>query len=139
MLAGTILLTPMSTKIECQKKRLWQYRDLTRRGLPCAPAFACTDYNVQGRTLGKVALELKGTGTTKVDGRGVPSQCDPYNLYVQLPRCQSLDGIKLLSKAREGDFVGNKVPVNMAAAEDRLKLLNNVTVEEAESWDWYNG
>ncbi len=35
---------------------------------------------VQGRTLGRVALELRGTRSTVVNGEEVPSQCDPYNL-----------------------------------------------------------
>ncbi|RKK84509.1 hypothetical protein BFJ68_g17351, partial [Fusarium oxysporum] len=96
---GTILLTLMSIKIECQRKRPWQRHDVTRKGLPCTPAFACTDYKVQGRTLRRVALELRGTRTTNIDGKMVPSQCDPYSLYVQLSRCPSLDGIMLVSKA----------------------------------------
>ncbi|KAF2194804.1 hypothetical protein K469DRAFT_725974 [Zopfia rhizophila CBS 207.26] len=41
---GTILLTPLSLKIEC-----------VRRQLPCTAAFACTDYKVQGRTLEKLS------------------------------------------------------------------------------------
>ncbi|EKG09253.1 hypothetical protein MPH_13739 [Macrophomina phaseolina MS6] len=139
MPAGTVLLTPISTKIECQRKRPWQRSDVTRRGLPCAAAFACTDYKVQSRTLDRVALELQGTRTTKIDGQAVPSQCDPYSLYVQLSRCRSLDGVMLVSKARERDFVDNKVPPSMVAVEERLESLSNATVEEAESWDWWNG
>lgn len=129
----TILLTPVSTKIECQRKRPWQQSNVTRRGLPCAAAFACTDYKVQGRTLARVALELHGTRTMNIDGQLVPSPCDPYSLYVQLSRCPSLNGIMLLSKVRERDFIGNKVPESMVAAEERLELLSNATVEEAES------
>jgi len=41
---GTILLTPISSKMDCQRKRPWQKTAVSRRGLPCAPAFACTDY-----------------------------------------------------------------------------------------------
>jgi len=33
---------------------------------------------------------------------------------------------------REGDFIGNKVPENMIAAEERLELLSNATVRDAE-------
>lgn len=43
----------------------------------CADAFACTEYKAQGRTLGQVALEPRGTTMTKVSN-GVLSQCDPY-------------------------------------------------------------
>jgi hypothetical protein len=53
--------------------------------------------------------------------------------FVQLSRRQSLDGIMLVSKEREKDFVSNKVHQSMIAAEMRLELLNNVTVEETES------
>jgi hypothetical protein len=134
---GTILLTPISTRIECQRKRPWQHRDVSRRGLPCAAAFACTDYKVQARTLDRVALELRGTRTTSVGGQAVPSTCDPYSLYVQLSRCRSLDGVMLLSKARERDFVGNKVPEQMMQAEQRLEQLSEKTIRAAESsWDW---
>jgi hypothetical protein len=95
--------------------------------MPCAAAFACTDYKVQSRTL---------AWTTNIDGQAVPIQCDPYSLYVQLSRCRSLDGIMLISKAREKDFVGDKVPENMVAAEERLELLSEATIREAESRDW---
>jgi len=133
---GTILLTPLSSRIECARKRPWQRHDVVRRGLPCTAAFACTDYKVQGRTLERVALELRGTRSTIVDGKPVPSQCDPYSLYVQLSRCRSLEGIMLLSKARERDVVGNRVPDWMMEAEKRLEELSEATINEAESWDW---
>ncbi|OWT42275.1 hypothetical protein VFPPC_18429 [Pochonia chlamydosporia 170] len=133
---GTVLLAPISTKIECQSKRPWQQCDVTRRGLPCAAAFACTDYKVQSRTLDQVALELRGTRTTNIDGKAVPAQCDPYSLYVQLSRSRSLKGIMLLSKARGKDFIGNKVPDNMVAAEQELEVLSETTIKEAECWDW---
>jgi hypothetical protein len=128
---GTILLTPISTKIDCQRKRPWQRNDVSRKGLPCVAAFACTDYKVQGRTLDRVALELRGARTTNIDGRIVPAHCDPYSLYVQLSRCSSLDGIMLLSKARERDIVGNTVPEQMVMAEKRLEMLCEITIREA--------
>ena len=133
---GTILLTPVSIKIECQRKRPWQQRDVVRRGLPCVAAFACTDYKVQSGTLERVALELRGTRTTVVNGEAVPSQCDPYSLYVQLSRCPSLDGIMLLSRARERDVAGNTVPESMAAAEKRLEQLSEATISDVETWHW---
>jgi hypothetical protein len=55
---------------------------------------------------------------------------------VQLSRCRSLDGIRLIFKARKKDFVGNKMPENMVAAEERLELLNKTIIREAESRDW---
>jgi hypothetical protein len=129
---GTILLAPMSSEIECLRKRPWQRNDVTRRGLPCTAAFACTDYKVQGRTLEQVALELRGTRTTNIDEQAVPSQCDPYSLYVQLSHCTSLDGIMLLSSARERDVVGNTVPESMAEVAQRLEDLSEATIKEVE-------
>jgi hypothetical protein len=68
---GAILLTPISTRIECQRKRPWQQINVSRRGLSYAAAFACTDYKIQGRALDRVALELRGTRTTNIDGQTV--------------------------------------------------------------------
>lgn len=133
---GTILLTPLSSKMDCVRRRPWQQHDATRRGLPCAAAWACTGYKVQGRTLHKVALELRGTRTLQAGGQAVPSQCDPYSLYVQLSRCPSLRGIMHLSKARDRDVIGNTIPENMVAAERRLEELSEVTMREAASCDW---
>jgi hypothetical protein len=58
---GAILLTPLSAKLDCQRRRPWQRTDVTRRGLPCAAAFACTDYKVQGRTLESVLSSPRTT------------------------------------------------------------------------------
>ncbi|XP_044715996.1 AAA domain-containing protein [Hirsutella rhossiliensis] len=69
---------PAGILLESATTKDLHFNDVSRKGLPCAAAFACTDYKVQGRTLERVALELRGTRTTKVDGRAVPSQCDPY-------------------------------------------------------------
>lgn len=70
MPAGTILLTPMSVIIPCQRKRPWQQNDVSRRGLPCAAAFACTDYKVQGGTLERVALESCAGRERRTSGAG---------------------------------------------------------------------
>ncbi|KAM4063299.1 PIF1-like helicase [Hirsutella rhossiliensis] len=113
MPAGTILLTPISVKITAQRKRPWQRNDVSRRGLPCAAAFACTDYKVQGGTLERVALELRGARMTTVEGRAVPSSCDP---------------------GAERDLVGNRVPEEMTAAQARLEELSRQTTQEAADW-----
>ncbi|KAM4064254.1 PIF1-like helicase [Hirsutella rhossiliensis] len=130
--AGIMLESETTNDVHfCQRKRPWQQNDVSRKGLPCTAAFACTDYKVQGRTLERVALELRGTRTSNIDGRAVSSQCDPYSLYVQLSRCPTLDGIMLVSKLRERDLVGNKVPDEMTDAEARLGQLSDKTVREA--------
>ena len=53
---------------------------------------------------------------------------------MQLSRCKLLNGIILLSKVQERDFVGNKVLKNIIAVEERLELLNNITVRDTKSW-----
>ena len=65
---------------------------------------------MQGKTLERIALELRGMRTTNINGRIVPSQCGPYSLYVQLSCCRMLDGIMLVSKVRESALEGNRVP-----------------------------
>jgi hypothetical protein len=55
--------------MDCVKRRPWQQHDVTRRGLPCTAAFAYTDYKVQGRTLDRVALQLRGTEQYKPVGK----------------------------------------------------------------------
>ncbi|KAI6639484.1 hypothetical protein MCOR14_003871 [Pyricularia oryzae] len=102
-----ILVTPVKMKIEPVGKRSWQTRTA-------------------------IALELRGTLTTRVDGVPVASACDPYSLYVQLSRCTTLGGIKLLSEVREKDFVDNRVPQAMAEAEAVLGRLSEATVEAYE-------
>lgn len=104
-------------------------------GCHARPRSASTDYKVQGRTLGRAALELQGTRTVSVNGRAIPGPCDPYSLYVRLSRSRSLD-IMLVSEARKRDFMVNKVSEGMVAAEARLERLSEATVEEAETWDW---
>ncbi|KAM4058847.1 hypothetical protein HRG_014079 [Hirsutella rhossiliensis] len=47
----------------------------------------------QGKTLAEVPLELRGNRVTN----GEHSKCDFTSLYVQLPKCTPLEGIKLLS------------------------------------------
>ncbi|KAH8761641.1 hypothetical protein F5883DRAFT_562620 [Diaporthe sp. PMI_573] len=135
---GTVLLTPTSAQIPIEKKkrakkRPWQRHEVSRRGLPCTAAFACTDYKIQGETLVEIALELRGTGTklNTTTGQLEAGKCDPYSLYVQLSRCTSLDGIMLLSKARVQDIVGNKIPQEMFDGEARLEQLCERTVNEA--------
>ncbi|KAM4054364.1 PIF1-like helicase [Hirsutella rhossiliensis] len=111
--AGIMLESETTNDVHfCQRKRPWQQNDVSRKGLPCTAAFACTDYKVQGRTLERVALELRGTRTSNIDGRAVSSQCDPYSL----------------------DLVGNKVPDEMTDAEARLGQLSDKTVREASGW-----
>ncbi|KAF6781399.1 DNA repair and recombination protein, partial [Colletotrichum sojae] len=125
---GTVLLTPITVKMDCCSRRPWQTTTARRRGLPCTAAFACTDYKVQGRTLTNAALELRRNRGTSA------TPCDPYSLYVQLSRCRSLEGITLLSPTRNADLVGNVVPKEMREAEERLAELGNQTIQRVQQW-----
>ena len=44
-----------------------------------------------------------------------------------------LDGITLVSEVRERDFIGNRVPEEMTAAQARLEELSRQTTREAGS------
>ena len=52
---------------------------------------------------------------------------------MQLSRYRLLDGIILLSKAQERDFIGNKILENIIAIKKRLELLSNTIVKDTES------
>jgi hypothetical protein len=52
---------------------------------------------------------------------------------MQLSQYKSLNGIILLSKVQERDFIGNKVLENIIAIKERLELLSNTIVKNAES------
>ena len=56
---GTVLLTPISTRIQCQKKRPWQRNDVVRCGLPCIAAFACTDCDADADSPSKTMHKRK--------------------------------------------------------------------------------
>jgi hypothetical protein len=131
MPAKTILLLPMTATIKRAAKRSWQTVDTKRRGLPCTPAFACTDYKVQGRTLTRAALELRGTRMIRHGGEVTASACDAYSLYVQLSRCRTLADLRLISEVRREDFIDNRVPEEMLKGEERLERLSEATIAAA--------
>jgi hypothetical protein len=67
----------------------------------------------------EVLLELRGNRVTN----GEPSKCDFTSLYVQLSRCRTLDGIKLLNPVRSQDLIGNKMDYSIVEAMQRLSSL----------------
>ncbi|KAJ6436236.1 CFEM domain-containing protein [Purpureocillium lavendulum] len=118
--AGTILIRPMSHTLDSTNSQAsFLPARCTRRGLPVAPAFALTDYKAQGKTFAEVLLELRGNRVTN----GEPSKCDFTSPYVQLSRCTTLQGIKLLSPVRLQDFIGNTLDHPMLDGMRRLKRL----------------
>jgi hypothetical protein len=47
-----------------------------------------------------------------------------------------MEGIMLLSKVRERVIIGKMVLENMIAPDKRLGDCREVTIKEAEAWDW---
>ncbi|KAJ6438008.1 protein kinase-like domain [Purpureocillium lavendulum] len=128
---GTILLTPMSVSIPCQRKRPWQQNDVSRKGLPCAAAFACTDYKVQGGTFDRVALELRGTRTTSTDGRAIPSQCDPYSFYRSK---RPNDDVKQQSgNSTESESNAKQQSVSSAESESNAKQQSDNAKQQSDN------
>ncbi|KAJ3550717.1 hypothetical protein NPX13_g11461 [Xylaria arbuscula] len=121
---GTVLIQPISYTVDPTSSHFrFLSGKCTRRGLPVVPAFVLTDYKAQGKTFVEVLLELRGNRVTN----GQPSKCDFTSLYVQLSRCRTLQGIKLLSPIRQQDFIGNKLDQTIVDAMQRLRNLADET------------
>jgi hypothetical protein len=107
---------------------------ITRRGLPCVPGFALTDYKSQGRGMEKVLLGLYGRRTTRAtDGRIEEEKCEILSLYVQLSRCKQMANIRLLRPLRNKDFLESKMPPELIAGNKKLKSMSTKTVEAFET------
>ncbi|KAF6517643.1 hypothetical protein HZS61_003204 [Fusarium oxysporum f. sp. conglutinans] len=126
--AGTLLIRPITHVLDpansCYK---FLSGKCTRRGLPVVPAFVLTDYKAQGKTFADVLLELRGNRVAK----GQPSRCDFTSLYVQLSRCKTLQGIRLLNLVRPQDFLGNKPDQGIV---DAMRRLTDLAVETRRSF-----
>jgi len=117
---GTVLVRPITHTLDPANAHYgFLSGRCARRGLPVVPAFVLTDYKAQGKTFVEVLLELRGNRITY----GQPSKCDFTSLYVQLSRCRTLQGIKLLSPVRPQDFIGNTLDRHMIEAMRRLADL----------------
>ncbi|KAM5529293.1 hypothetical protein FOXYSP1_17137 [Fusarium oxysporum f. sp. phaseoli] len=127
--AGTLLIRPITHVLDPANS---YYKFLsgkcTRRGLPVVPAFVLTDYKAQGKTFVDVLLELRGNRVAN----GQPSRCDFTSLYVQLSRCKTLQGIRLLNLVRPQDFLGNKPDQGIV---DAMRRLTDLAVETRRSFE----
>lgn len=127
--AGTLLIRPISHTLSPSDPHFQFLRaKCTRRGLPVAPAFVLTDYKAQGKTFVEVLLELRGNRVIN----GEPSKCDFTSLYVQLSRCTTLRGIKLLGPVRPQDFIGNTLDAPMI---DGMRRLQNLAVDTIKAYE----
>ena len=119
----TLLIRPISHSLNPTDRHFkFLPARCTRRGLPAIAAFVLTDYKSQGKTFAEVLLELRGNRIIN----GQPSKCDFTSLYVQLSRCKTLKGIKLLSPVRPQDFIGNKLDEKIL---DSMQRLTNLAAE----------
>jgi hypothetical protein len=93
-------------------------RNVKRLQFPIAPAYAFTDYRVQGQTLKSAVIDIAEPPTG-----GKLSQ---PNVYVALSRCSGLDGVRIL---RDFDRAILKKPIDIDLMKDdeRLEKLNTST------------
>jgi hypothetical protein len=111
-----IIRTSLHSIIACPQ----QQNDVTRRG-------HSTEQDVKSDS-----ARIAGCQDHEDQWRQSRASATPYSLYVQLSRCSRLDGIMLLSKVRQRDFVGNKVADSIVAAAERLDLLSGATIKDAD-------
>ena len=125
----TVLIRPTSYTLDPTYRNFkFLSAKCTRRGLPVVPAFVLTDYKAQGKSFVQLLLELRGSRMFN----GEPSKCDFTSLYVQLSRCTTLQGIKLISPIRPQDFIGNRLDQTIVDAMQRLKNLAAETMRVYE-------
>lgn len=119
---GRILLAPDKITLEPSRNR---FKFLTgkcdRRGLPCTPAFALTDYKAQGRTFREIIVDLTSR-------RGAGGRIDPVSAYVSLSRCKTLAGIQLLSSVTSENWSTVGMPQKLRKVLDKLEGLSRLTL-----------
>lgn len=98
---------------------------INRMQIPLTPAFAVTDYKVQGATFKTAILDLqRGQFANNVSHKSFCST------YVQLSRLQSLEGVQLLQTISLKD-INNQPNPRLPQATTELDVLSRNTVD---SW-----
>ena len=105
---------------------------VTRYQVPVTPAWAITEYKVQGSTYEAVTLDLHRQSTSSKDGSSHKRYC---SVYVQLTRVPSLQGLSLLQPVTLADLSGK--PDKLLVVEDQriaqLAMSTEMEWEELES------
>jgi hypothetical protein len=105
---------------------------VTRHQVPVTPAWAITDYKVQGSTYEAVTLDLHRQSITSKDGSSHKRYC---SCYVQLTRVPSLQNLFLLQRITLNDVNGK--PDKLLLVEDeriaQLAAFTEVAWEQIES------
>jgi hypothetical protein len=87
---------------------------VTRHQVPVTPAWAVTDYKVQGSTYDAVTLDLHRQNISSKDGSSHKRYC---SCYVQLTRVRSLQDLFLLQPVTLKDLNGK--PDKLLVVEDQ--------------------
>jgi len=105
---------------------------ITRHQVPVTPAWAITDYKVQGATCKAVTLDLHWQNISSKDGSSHKRYCSSY---VQLTRVPSLQDLSLLQPITLKDF--NHKPDRLLVIEDQriaeLAMSTDTTWKQIES------
>jgi hypothetical protein len=100
-----------------------QNMSVIRSQIPITPAWAMTDYKIQGSTCDAVTLDLHRQNS---DFLGEPSQTVYCSIYVQLTRVETLDRLFLLRPVTLNDL--NCKPHKLLQLEDeRIAALDKTT------------
>jgi hypothetical protein len=105
---------------------------ITRHQVPVTPAWAITDYKVQGSTYEAVTLDLHRQSISSKDGSSHKRYC---SVYVQLTRVRSLLDLFLLQPVTLRDLNGK--PDKLLIVEDRriaqLAMSTEIAWEQIET------
>ena len=105
---------------------------VTRHQVPVTPAWAITDYKVQGSTYEAVTLDLH---QQSIGSKNTSSHKRYCSCYVQLSRVRSLQGLFLLQPVTLKDLSGK--PDKLLVLEDQriahLAISTEIAWEQVES------
>lgn len=97
---------------------------IDRHQVPISPAFALTDYKVQGSTYDEAVLDLSWQSQARSHDAMHKRYC---SMNVQVSRLRSLDGVKLLQPLTSSD-VANQMHPELAEEDIRLAELCRETM-----------
>ena len=101
---------------------------VTRHQVPMTPAWAVTDYKVQGGTYDAITLDLHRQNVNSKDGSSHKRYC---SVYVQLTRVRSLQDLSLLQRVTLADL--NAKPDKLLVLEDQR--LGELAKSTEIKWD----
>lgn len=99
---------------------------IKRLQVPMSPAFALTEYKVQGSTYRTAVLDLSRHSNARGEDAVHARHC---SIYVQLSRLKTMSGLWLLEPVRLGDLL-NGMHHELAAEDRRLQRLASATLRK---------